>query len=303
MPENISKPGGTAEMVGIGIAMLILFLAFGSFVAAGLPIGVALVGLGIGTAGVSLLAAVTDVTTIAPTLASMIGIGVGVDYALFIVTRHRDALARGLSVPDAAAEATATAGQSVVFAGGTVLLALSGLLFTGVPNFRAMGYAPGLVVLLIVAAAVTLLPALLGLAGMRVYSRKDRRSGHLEAAASHSPTAARLAHAVAGKPVAWMVGSTVLLLALAAPALGMKLGNADAGNEAESTTIRQAYDLVADGFGPGTNAPLLVAMDVDKVGGQAGVDALSGELGRNPRRRCRVARPSSRPTARQRWSP
>ena len=278
MPENISKPGGTAEMVGIGIAMLILFLAFGSFVAAGLPIGIALVGLGIGTAGVSLIAAITDVTTIAPTLASMIGIGVGVDYSLFVVTRHRDALARGLSVPDAAAEATATAGQSVVFAGGTVLLALSGLLFTGVPNFRAMGYAPGLVVLLIVAAAVTLLPALLGLAGMRVYRRKDRRTGHLEATASHSPTAARLARTVAGKPVVWLVGSTVLLLALAAPALGMKLGNADAGNEAESTTIRKAYDLVADGFGPGTNAPLLVAMDVAKVGGQDGIAALSGEL-------------------------
>ena len=278
MPENISKPGGTAELVGIGLALLILFLAFGSFVAAGLPIGVALVGLGIGSGGVTLLAALTDVTTIAPTLASMIGIGVGVDYALFIVTRHRDALARGLSVPDAAAEATATAGQSVFFAGGTVLLALSGLLFTGVPNFRAMGYAPGLVVLLIVAAAVTLLPALLGLAGMRVYSRKARRTAHLEAAASHSPTAARLAHAVAGKPVAWMVASTVLLLALAAPALGMKLGNADAGNEAESTTIRQAYDLVTDGFGPGANAPLLVAMDVDKVGGAAGIDALTDEL-------------------------
>ncbi len=278
MPENISSPGGTAELVGIGLALLILFLAFGSFVAAGLPIGVALVGLGIGSGGVTLLAALTDVTTIAPTLASMIGIGVGVDYALFIVTRHRDALARGLSVPDAAAEATATAGQSVFFAGGTVLLALSGLLFTGVPNFRAMGYAPGLVVLLIVAAAVTLLPALLGLAGMRVYSRKARRTVHLEAAASHSPTAARLAHAVAGRPVAWMVGSAVLLLALAAPALGMKLGNADAGNEAESTTIRQAYDLVADGFGPGANAPLLVALDVDKVGGEAGIDALTDEL-------------------------
>ncbi len=278
MPENIGAPGGTAELVGIGVALLILFLAFGSFVAAGLPIGIALVGLGIGTGGVTLLAALTDVTTVAPTLASMIGIGVGVDYALFIVTRHRDALARGLSVPDAAAEASATAGQSVVFAGSTVLLALSGLLFTGVPNFRAMGYAPGLVVLLIVAAAVTLLPALLGLAGMRVYNRKTRRSGHLESAASHSPAAARLAHTVAGRPVVWLLGSLVLLLALAAPALGMKLGNADAGNESESTTIRQAYDLVAAGFGPGANAPLLVAMDVDKVGGQAGIDSLADEL-------------------------
>ena len=173
-----------------------------------------------------------------------------------------------------------------------MLLALSGLLFTGVPNFRAMGYAPGLVVLLIVAASVTLLPALLGLAGMRVYSRKARRTAHLEAAASHSPTAARLAHAVAGRPVAWMVASTVLLLALAAPALGMKLGNADAGNEAESTTIRQAYDLVADGFGPGANAPLLVAMDVDKVGGAGRHRRAHRRAGGDPRGRCRVAGPA-----------
>ena len=282
MPENIGAPGGTAELVGIAAALVILLLAFGSVVAAGLPIGIALVGLGIGTGGVSLIAALTDVTTVAPTLASMIGIGVGVDYALFIVTRHRDALARGLSVPDAAAEAISTAGQSVVFAGGTVLLALSGLLFTGVPNFRAMGYAPGLVVLLIVLAAVTLLPALLGLAGLRVYSRRGRRSGHLEAAASHSPSAARLAHTVARRPVAWLLGSLALLLALAAPALGMKLGNSDAGNEPRSTTIRQAYDLVAEGFGPGANAPLLVAVDVDRVGGPGGVARIGDELAAMP---------------------
>ena len=138
-------------------------------------------------------------------------------------------------------------------------------------------------VLLIVLAAVTLLPALLGLAGMRVYRRKARRTGHLEATASHSPTAARLAHTVAAKPVVWLVGSTVLLLALAAPALGMKLGNADAGNEPESTTIRQAYDLVADGFGPGTNAPLLVAV--------------GRREGRRPGRHRRALRASSPPPA------
>ena len=282
MPENVGRPGGTGELVGVGVALVILFLAFGSVVAAGLPIVIALIGLAIGTAGVSLLAALTDVTTIAPTLASMIGIGVGVDYALFIVTRHRDALARGLAVPEAAAEATAVAGRSVVFAGGTVLLALSGLLFTGVPNFRAMGWAPGLVVLLVVAGAITLLPALLGLAGMRVYSRKARRTGHLESAASHSPTAARLARTVAGRPVVWLVGSAVLLLALAAPALGMKLGNSDAGNEPGSSTIRKAYDLVTDGFGPGSNAPLLVAMDVDRVGGPAAVQAVADDLAATP---------------------
>ena len=277
VPENVQAPGGTAELIGIGAAIVILLLAFGSVVAAGLPIGVALIGLGVGTGGITLLAAATDVSTVSPTLASMIGIGVGVDYALFIVTRHRDALARGLSVPDAAAEANATAGQSVVFAGGTVLLALSGLQFTGVPNFTSMGYATGIVVLLTVVAAVTLLPALLGLAKLRVYSRKDRRTGHLEAAASHSPTAARLAHTVSRRPVAWLAGSAVILTALAIPALGMKIGTSDAGNEPESTTIRQAYDLVEDGFGPGSNGPLLVAVDLAEVD-QAGLARLQEQI-------------------------
>ena len=277
VPENVAAPGGTAEMVGIAAALVILLLAFGSVVGAGLPIGVALVGLGIGTGLITLMAAAIDVSTVSPTLASMIGIGVGVDYALFVVTRHRDALARGLAVPEAAAEANSTAGMSVVFAGGTVLLALSGLQFTGVPNFRSMGYAPGIVVLVTVAAAVTLLPALLGLAKMRVYSRKARRTGHLEAAASHSPMAARLAHTVAKRPVAWLVGSAVLLLSLGVPALGMKIGTSDAGNEPTDTTIRQAYDLVDEAFGPGSNGPLLVVADLDRIG-QDGLAGVQREL-------------------------
>ena len=268
VPENVQAPGGTAELVGLAAALVILLFAFGSVLAAGLPLGIALVGLGIGTGLITLMAATTDVSTVSPTLASMIGIGVGVDYALFIVTRHRDALSRGLTVPDAAAEANATAGMSVVFAGGTVLLALSGLQFTGVPNFRSMGYAPGLVVLVTVLAAVTLLPALLGLAKLRVYSRKARRAGHLEAAASHSATAARLANVVARRPIAWVAGSAVFLLALGIPALSMKIGTSDAGNEAPDTTVRQAYDLVEAGFGPGSNGPVLVSVDLEQVSEQ-----------------------------------
>jgi RND superfamily putative drug exporter len=264
VPENLKPPGGKAELVGILAAMVILLLAFGSVVGAGVPVGVALVGLGIGSGLITLMAAITDVSTASPTLASMIGIGIGVDYALFILTRHRDALARGLSVPDAAAEANATAGMSVVFAGGTVLLALSGLQFTGVPNFKSMGYAAAIVVLVTVLAAVTLVPALLGLAKMRVYSRRARRSGRFQSA-SHSPSAVRLAQAVARRPVVWMTASAVLLLALSAPALGMKLGNSDAGNESKDTTTRQAYDLIGDAFGPGSNAPLLLAVDLEQL--------------------------------------
>jgi RND superfamily putative drug exporter len=266
VPEAIQAPGGTAELVGICAAIAILLLAFGSVVAAGLPVVIALIGLAIGTGVITLTAALMDVSTVSPTLASMIGIGVGVDYALFVVTRHRDALARGLSVPEAAAEANSTAGVSVLFAGATVLLALSGLQFTGVPNFRSMGYAPGIVVLITMAAAVTLLPALLGLAKMRVYSRRARRRNLLTATASQSRTAARLARGVAGRPVTCLVASTAFLLALAAPALGMRIGTSDAGNEPESTTVRQAYDLVADGFGPGSNGPLLIAVRLDQVG-------------------------------------
>ena len=266
VPENVQSPGGAAELIGIGAALVILLLAFGSVVAAGLPIGIALVGVGGGAGLITLAAATTDVATVSPTIASMIGIGAGVDYALFVVTRHRDALARGLSVPDAAAEANATAGLSVVFAGATVLVALAGLQFTGVPNFRSMGWAPGMVVAVTVVAAVTLLPALLGLARMRVYSRRARRTGDLEAAASHSRTAARLARTVARRPVSWLAGSAALLLALGAPGLGMTIGTSDAGNEPTDTTIRQAYDLVEAGFGPGFNGPFLIAVDLDRVG-------------------------------------
>jgi RND superfamily putative drug exporter len=153
----------------------------------------------------------------------------------------------------------------VVFAGGTVLLALSGLQFTGVPNFRSFGFAPGVTVLVTVLAAVTLLPALLSLAGMRVLSRKSRRTTQLGASASHSPTATRLARTVARRPLAWTFASTALLLLIAVPALDMRVGTSDAGNEAKETTVRRAYDLVRDGFGPGFNGPFLVAVDLEKV--------------------------------------
>ena len=157
VPENVQEVSGHAEMTGVVVALLILLLAFGALLAASLPLVVAITGLLVGTGGITLLATLTDMSTNAPTLASMVGLGVGIDYALFIVTRHRDNLARGMSVPEAAGRATATAGQSVIFAGGTVLVALAGLQFSGVPDFATMGYATGLVVLVTVLAAVTLL--------------------------------------------------------------------------------------------------------------------------------------------------
>ena len=282
VPENSQEVSGRAEMVGVGVALLILPVAFGALMVAALPLVVALMGLLTGIGGITLLAALTDVSTNAPTLATMVGLGIGIDYALFIVTRHRDGLAQGLSVADAAGQANATAGQSVVFAGGTVLLALAGLRFSGLPDFATMGYATGLIVLVMMLAAVTLLPALLGLLKHRVYSRRDRRAGRLESRMSHSHTAARFARTVGRRPVRWLVGSTAVLIGLALPAVGMQIGQSDAGNEAETTTVRAAYDLVAEAFGPGANGPLLVGVDLPTLGGQAQLDGLVADLAVTP---------------------
>ncbi|MGH8866766.1 MAG: MMPL family transporter [Actinomycetes bacterium] len=278
VPENVQPPSGTAELVGIGAALVILLAAFGAVIAAGLPLAIAGVGLGIGTSGITLLAASADVSTVAPTLATMVGLGVGIDYALLVVTRHRDALAEGIPVADAVGRATATAGQSALWAGVTVLLALTGLLFCGIPNFATMGVATGIVVLVTMVAAVTLLPALLGLLGFRVYSRRDRRSGHLQASASHSRMAERFARVVGRRPLPWLLVTLVLLLALAAPALSLRIGEADAGSESEELTIRRAYDLVDAEFGPGANGPLAVAVDVPAAGGPEALPDLRQRL-------------------------
>ena len=268
LPENAYAPEGRAEMIGILAALVVLLIAFGSLLAAGLPLAVAISGLGLGSTLVTVLAGSWDVSTVAQTLGTMVGLGVGIDYALFVVSRHRDGLVEGLSVPEAAGRAVATAGKAVFFAGGTVLVALSGLAFTGVPNFTTMGVATGLVVLTCVVAAITLLPALLGLMKLRVFSRRRRRqlaAGEQIPTVSHSPRASRLAAKVAARPVRWTVASLALLGALAAPALGLSLGQSDAGSESQDNTVRRAYDLVSDGFGAGSNAPLLIVSDLDRV--------------------------------------
>ncbi|MFC4906548.1 MMPL family transporter [Actinomadura gamaensis] len=263
LPENVGAPGGVGEGVGVVAALVILFLAFGSVVAAGLPLAVALAGLGVGVSGITLLAAATDIATTAPTLAIMVGLGVGIDYALFILTRHREGLAEGLPVPEAVGRATATAGMSVLFAGFTVLLALCGLLLSGVPVFMTMGFATGIVVAATVLSALTLLPAVLGLAGRRVLRRRDRASG--AAVRTDGPLVRRWAGHVGRHPWAWLLASLVILLALAAPAAGMRTWPSDASSEPSSSTVRRAYDLLADGYGPGANGPLLIAVDLRQV--------------------------------------
>ncbi|TDB96531.1 MMPL family transporter [Actinomadura sp. 7K534] len=263
VPENVTAPSGVAEAIGVGAALVILLLAFGSVVAAGLPLVVALAGLGAGVSGITLLAAVTDVATTAPTLATMVGLGVGIDYALLVLTRHREGMAEGLTVPESVARANATAGQSVIFAGCTVLLALCGLVLSGIPVFMTMGFTTGLVVTTTMLSAVTLLPAVLGLAGRRVLRRRDRAAG--AKIVVESPRIRRWAEHVGRRPWPWLLAASVLMLALAAPALGMRTWPSDASSEPASNTVRQAYDLTADAYGPGANGPLAVAVDLTKV--------------------------------------
>jgi RND superfamily putative drug exporter len=253
---------GARELIGIGAAMVVLLLAFGSVVAMGLPIGIAVFGLGLGIAAIPLLGFVLPVPSWTPGTASMIGLGVGIDYALFILTRHREFLADGVPVPDAAGRAVATAGQSVVFAGGTVIIAILGLSVAGVPFMTAISLATSLIVLVMMLASVTLLPAFLGLAGHWVNRLGIHRRGH-----GVSVGASRAWHRwgthVAARPWRYAIGGAAVLLALTAPVLALRLGFPDEGTQPVSRTERRAYDLAARGFGPGINGPLLIAVDLN----------------------------------------
>ncbi len=273
VPENFSPPGGTAELVGIVIALVILVIAFGSVLAAGLPLAVALVGLGIGTSLITLLAAVTDVSNTAPTVATMVGIGVGIDYALLLVTRFVEGLRRGLAVTDAAARANATAGVSVLFAGTTVLVSLLGLRLADLPAYTSMGVATLLVVTAVMATSVTLVPALCGLVGTRALRKSERAlltgSGVFaegtQTRLTRPTMTARWAQRIGRRPWPWALAALSLLILLAAPVLGMRTWPQDAGSRPAANTTRVAYDLLAQEFGPGANGPFVVAVDLERV--------------------------------------
>ncbi|MBB2940566.1 RND superfamily putative drug exporter [Actinoplanes lutulentus] len=276
VPEQETASGSVAEAVGLVAALVILVIAFGSVIAAGLPILAALVGLGVGGSGVILLAAVAEVSSTAPTAAAMIGLGVGIDYALLLVTRHVEGLREGLSPVEAAARATATAGRSILVAGATVLVSLSGLLFAGLSSFYSYGYTTAIIVATVMLTAVTLVPALSAAAGNRLFGRRQRReiaarqsAGELTPAGNagvQRPTlTARWAQRVGRRPVPWAMGALVFMLLLGAPALAMRTWPQDAGSQPASETVRRAYDLIAQEFGPGAYAPMLIAVDLRKV--------------------------------------
>ncbi|MEV0452612.1 MMPL family transporter [Streptomyces sp. NPDC050600] len=274
-------PGGhIAEAVGVIVAAVVLFVAFGSLAASVLPIATALVSVGTAYSGIVLLGHLMTVADFAPMLGMLIGLGVGIDYALFIVTRHRTGLKRGLSVPEAARTAVATTGRAVVFAGATVCIALLGMLILRLSFLNGVAIAASLTVVLTVAASVTLLPALLSLIGMRALSRRERR--HL---AEHGPQpelptgfAARWSAFVERHPKLLGAVAAVVMLVLALPTFSLHLGTSDQGNNPATATTRQAYDLLADGFGPGVNGPLTLVASLDGADAKVAMNELPATL-------------------------
>ncbi|MEU6917276.1 MMPL family transporter [Streptomyces olindensis] len=275
-----SSGGHLAEIVGVAVAAVVLFLAFGSLAASLLPIATALVGVGTAYAGIVLLGHAMTVADFAPMLGMLIGLGVGIDYALFIVTRHRRGLKRGLSVTEAATNAVATTGRAVVFAGATVCIALLGMLILRLGFLNGVAIAASLTVILTVAASVTLLPALLSFIGMRALSRRERRRLAEHGPEPELPTgfAARWSAFVERHPKVLGVVALAVMAVLALPTLSLHLGTSDQGNDPRTATTRQAYDLLADGFGPGVNGPLTLVTKVDGAEDKLALDNLDGTL-------------------------
>ena len=254
-------PSGTSELIGLVAAIVILLLAFGSLIAAGLPLGMAIFGLALGISSMSLITYLIDIPSFAPQMASMIGLGVGIDYALFVVSRHRENLAHGMSIEESIGRTVGTAGKAVVYAGATVVVAILGLAVAGVPFMTAAGIATSAIVLIMVVASVTLLPAFLGLVGHRINRRSRNNPADV---ASASAGRLRWGSHVSRHAWKYAIGGGAFLLALAAPVLDLQMGSADAGRLPETRTERQAYDLVAAGFGPGVNGPLVIAVDISE---------------------------------------
>jgi putative drug exporter of the RND superfamily len=262
--QELSKPDtGASDKIGILAAMIILLLVFGSAVAMGLPIVTAVLGLLCGLSVVTLLSHLTDVPTTAPTLATMIGLAVGIDYSLFIVTKHRTQVSEGMDVRESIARATATAGGAVLFAGGTVAISLLALVVAGIPLVTTLGYTSAIAVVFAILAALTLLPALFALVGSHVSSlRLPFRKGRADEV--QSPPWTRLATGIANRRWPVIVLVLAALLALAIPTLSLRLGQEDVGAEPTDTTARQAYDLITKGFGEGTNGPFLISVQLSK---------------------------------------
>jgi RND superfamily putative drug exporter len=277
--QTEQTPLGVTSAVGVLAAAVVLFIAFGSLLAMVLPIVTALAGVGGGLMAIAPLTHAMNVVDFAPILGALIGLGVGIDYALFIVTRHRRGLQSGLTPERAAVAAVDTSGRAVLFAGSTVCIALLGILVLGVGFLNGLAVASALTVVCTVLAAVTLLPALLGVFGLRVLSRRQRRRLSAQAHAS-GPRGlwARWASMVERRPAVLAAAAAAVVLVLAIPVLSLRLGSSDQGNDPSSTTTRQAYDLLADGFGPGFNGPLVLVAQTSSPADIAALRTLEAGL-------------------------
>ncbi|MEY6564820.1 MMPL family transporter [Streptomyces sp. PGLac3x] len=289
MPET-----GITEVIGVVVAGIVLVITFGSLVAAGLPLITALIGVGIGVSTITALASVMDLGSTTATLAMMIGLAVGIDYALFIVSRYRAELAEGREREEAAGRAVGTAGSAVVFAGLTVVIALAGLAVVNIPILTKMGLAAAGTVVLAVLVAVTLIPAFLGFAGERIVSRKDRkaRKAAAEQAAATGEVlvgdaprdngGTRWSRFVQRRPVMVLLAGVIGLGVIAIPATSLEMGLPDDGAQPASSSPRKAYDLLSDGFGPGFNGPLVGVVDLKNSDDQDAVlQRITGEIQKN----------------------
>jgi len=274
-------PLSAVSAVGIGAAAVILLVAFGSLFAMALPIATAVAGVGSGLMLMAPLSHLTSVTGIAPILGALIGLGVGVDYALFVVTRHRRGLQSGLDPQRSAVVALNTSGRAVLFAGGTVCIALLGLLTLGQGFLDGLAFAAVITVACTVLAAITLLPALFGVLGLRVLSRRQRRRLRADGpdrAESRAGMWARWSRTVPRFPAVLAAAAVAVMVVVSLPVLHLRLGFADASNDPKSTTSYQAYGMLSDGFGPGFNGPLLLVAQAQSAADRAALDRLDRAL-------------------------
>ncbi|MGW6424000.1 MMPL family transporter [Nocardia sp. NPDC055053] len=268
---------GPTEVVGVAIAMGVLLVTFGSLLAAGLPILIGLVGVGVGTGGVVAVSTLFDASSATLALSLMLGLAVGIDYTLFIVSRHRQQLADGMAVRESAARAIGTAGSAVVFAGATVLIALCGLAIAGIPFLTSMGLAAAACVSIVVALAITLLPAVLGFAGARLipYGR-----GLMATEGARRPN--RWGQTVTNHPIITLVAGIAALAVLALPVLELRLGLPNAGQDPTGTVSRESYDLIAQAYTPGLNGPLVAVVEGDSARIQAQTQAAAHRISALP---------------------
>lgn len=261
---------GTSEVIGIAVATVVLIITFGSMIAAGMPLLVGILSVGLGLLGINLAAGFVDISNVAPTLAAMLGLAVGIDYALFIISKHRKYLKEGIEPSLAIGRTISTAGNAVVFAAVTVIIALSALAITGVPFLSAMGIGAAFTVGIAALISLTLIPALLGFAKLRILRKKERKLAlahqknpvHEDDKPHKKTFAYKWAAAITKQPIIVILIVVLGLGALAIPVRGLQLGLGGDGNAASDTTQRRAYELVSDGFGEGFNGPLIVVADL-----------------------------------------